>query len=184
MLLSVGAATNPDFCHTLVPASDLLFPAAKLICTCNFNTEIPRSDTAFQVAEKFSNTQATDGDAQATRSSEWIWTKPPPCAQITTAKFDSQYLLDTAALAFLGLVGAFLVDRFLSSKSQRGLWASVAIYLLCVFPEAAMAASLMSGRANNMTAWFDFCHTDLLPSDPLYPAANAICNKCTNPSAC
>ena len=42
LLLSVGAATNPDFCHTLLPASDPLFPAAKLICqnctdlsTCN-----------------------------------------------------------------------------------------------------------------------------------------------------
>jgi hypothetical protein len=32
LLLSVGAATNPDFCHTLLPASDPLFPAAKLIC--------------------------------------------------------------------------------------------------------------------------------------------------------
>jgi hypothetical protein len=32
LLLSVGAATNPDFCHTLLFASDPLFPAAKLVC--------------------------------------------------------------------------------------------------------------------------------------------------------
>jgi hypothetical protein len=32
MLLSVGAATNPEFCHTLVPASDPLFLPAESIC--------------------------------------------------------------------------------------------------------------------------------------------------------
>jgi hypothetical protein len=32
MMLSVGAAANPEFCHTLVPASETLFPAAGSIC--------------------------------------------------------------------------------------------------------------------------------------------------------
>jgi hypothetical protein len=67
-----------------------------------------------------------------------------------TAKFDYQYMLDTAALSVLLLVAALVLCRFLFSKrsNQRALSASVAIYLLCVFPVVAKAA----GPARNVMA--------------------------------
>jgi hypothetical protein len=49
LLLSVGAATNPDFCHTLLPASGPLFSSAESICQVSERDEESIYPTLFPV---------------------------------------------------------------------------------------------------------------------------------------
>jgi hypothetical protein len=134
----------------LVAADQTHFFGYAMHCTDDFFGYAPHcTDHFFGYATHCTIEEETDFD-QAYEAFITAMEAPRASSDAPTAKFDFQYMFDTAALSVLLLVAAFVLYRFVSSKrsGRRALSASVAIYLLCVFPVVAKAA----GPAHNVTA--------------------------------